>query len=128
MPRQSPAAKLKNPTCKRGAPFANTNALRHGFYARAYKTGELADLDAILSEGLRDEITMLRVATRRVIDFIAEFETPKEATATLGALGLAATRLATLLRTQKILDGEQSTSTVLSQALAEVVKELGISA
>ena len=72
---------------------------------------------------------MLRVATRRVIEFIDEFQNPKEATATLGALGLAATRLATLLRTQKILEGsEVNTAAALNEALASVVKELGIHA
>jgi hypothetical protein len=108
---------------------ARSPASQPGFYAQAFRAGELADLDAILTEGLQDEITMLRVATRRVIEFISDFETPKEATATLGALGLAATRLATLLRTQKILDGsETNTAIALSQALGEVVKELGIHA
>jgi hypothetical protein len=129
MPRQSPAAKLKNPTCKRSAPFGNPNALIHGFYARAYRAGELADLDAMLTEGLQDEITMLRIATRRVIEFIDEFQEPKEATATLGALGLAAVRLSTLLRTQKLLtSGEHNTAAALTQALVEVEKELGIHA
>jgi len=113
---------------RRGAQPGNKNALKHGFYARAYKSGELSDLDEMLNTGLQDEITMIRVATRRVIDYISDFASPSEAVMTLGALGLAATRLATLLRTQKILDGQQSTSTVLSQALAEVVRELGISA
>jgi hypothetical protein len=129
MPHKSPAAKQKNPTCKQGVPISNTNTLKHGFYARAFRAGELTDLDAILTEGLHDEITMLRVATRRVIEFIDDFQTPKEATATLGALGLAATRLATLLRTQKILEGsDQNTAAALHQALGEVVKELGIHA
>ena len=127
MPRQSPAAKIKNPTGKRDAPFGNTDALKHGFYARAFKAGEHADLDAMLAEGLQDEISMLRIATRRVIEFIDEFQSPKEAVATLGALGLAAIRLSTLLRTQKLLSGgEHDTAAALSQALAEVVKELGI--
>lgn len=100
---------------------------RQGFYARLYRSGELADLDAMLAEGLQEEITLLRVATRRVIETLAEFETPKEAVATLGALGLAATRLASLLRTQKLLDSEtQNTSAALSQALSDVVKELDL--
>jgi hypothetical protein len=108
---------------------AQADQLEFGFYAQAFHAGELADLDAMLNEGLQDEIAMLRVATRRVIEFISEFETPKEAVATLGALGLAATRLATLLRTQKLLaGGEHNTAAALSQALAEVVKELGIHA
>jgi hypothetical protein len=97
-----------------------STSIRNGFYAQAFRSGELA-------EGLQDEITMLRVATRRVIEFIDEFQSPKEAVATLGALGLAAVRLSTLLRTQKLLSGsEHNTAAALSQALAEVVKELGI--
>jgi hypothetical protein len=112
---------------KQGGQPGNQNARKHGFYARAFSSGELADLDAMLTEGLQDEIAMMRVATRRVIDYIGEFTTPKEAVATLGALGLAATRLSNLLRTQKILDSErQDTASALSQALGEVVKELGI--
>ena len=104
-----------------------TNSRQQGFYAQAFRSGELADLDAMLAEGLQDEIAMLRLATRRVIAFLDEFQTPKEAVATLGALGLAATRLSTLLRTQKLLaGGEHDTSAALSQALAEVVKELGL--
>ena len=125
----TPSSTDKRPasTRRRGGQPGNTNALKHGFYSRAFKSGELADLDAILAEGLQDEIAMLRLTTRRVIEFINEFETPKEAVATLGALGLAATRLAGLMRTQKILAGqEQNTSAALSQALGEVVKELGI--
>lgn len=114
---------------KRGAQPGNNNTLKHGFYARAFKAGELDDLDIILADGLNDEIDMLRVATRRVIECIGEFTTPKEAVATLGALGLAATRLANLLSTQKILEkSEQNTSIALSEALASVVKELGIHA
>ena len=98
-----------------------------GFYAHAFHSGELADLDAILAEGLQDEIAMLRIATRRVIAFLDEFQTPKEAVATLGAIGLAATRLSTLLRTQqRLVGGEHDTSAALSQALADVVKELGL--
>jgi hypothetical protein len=104
-----------------------STSVHNGFYAQAFRSGELADLDSMLAEGLQDEITMLRVATRRVIEFIDEFQSPKEAVATLGALGLAAVRLSTLLRTQKLLSGsEHDTAAALSRALAEVVKELGI--
>lgn len=113
---------------KRRAQPGNQNALQHGFYARAFRSGELDDLDAMLQVGLQDEIALIRVATRRVIDCVSD-HTPQEAVVTLGALGLAATRLATLLRTQKILDGqEQNTSAALSQALGDVIKELGIHA
>ena len=129
MARQTPSAKLKNPSAKRGAPYGDTNALKHGFYSRAFKAGELDDLDAMLTDGLRDEIAMLRVTTRRVIECLGEDATPQEAVISLGALGMAATRLATLLKTQKMLDGqEQNTTAALNEALAAVVKELGIHA
>ncbi len=122
---RNPQSPILNPMSK--SPRLKPSAPQPGFYARAFRSGELADLDAVLAQGLAEEISMLRAATRRVIEYIGEFETPKEAIATLGALGLAATRLSTLIRTQKLLeDSETSTSAALSQALSEVVKELGI--
>lgn len=128
MPRQSPEARLKNPTCKRGAQYGNTNAMIHGFYSRHFKQGEIADLDAIMAEGVQDEISMLRVLTRRAMEMANEMQTPEATAYILGALGLAAIRTASLLRTQKLLGASNNASAVISQALAEVVKELGLHA
>jgi hypothetical protein len=89
---------------------------------------EAGDLDAMLSHGLQDEISMLRVVTRRVMKLSKGVEDLDEAITVLGALGIAATRLAGLLKTQKILGGEQTdeVTAAINQALNDVIKELGI--
>ena len=109
---------------KRGAQPRNLNALRHGFYSEQFKNGEVTDLDALISEGLTDEINMLRVITRRVMELANDVEKLDTAVEVLGALGLAATRLAGLLKIQKILgtdDGEVTAA--ISEALTEILKE-----
>ena len=115
-------------TRTRGAQLGNTNALKHGFYARAFRDLEAADLDTLLRDGLTDEITMLRVMMRRTMDLADKSKSQLEtATATLGILGMTATRLAGLLRTQKLLGGDNSsTAAAIAQALSEVAQELGL--
>jgi len=111
----------------RGAQPNNTNAVKHGFYSRQFHHIETEDLDVALLNGLDDEIALLRVIIRRVFEYTnaqdQNLETWSTALATLGA---AATRLAHLLRTQKLLGGKDSEySSSLSQALTQVTKELG---
>lgn len=114
---------------KRGGQPGNTNALRHGFYSRKFQDLEAADLDKIRA-GLVDEIAMLRVSIRRVFDHstdLAEaieqlkqdlisstssdsdnsqaFSKLNVLSNALSTLGIATTRLAHMLRTQKFLDG-----------------------
>ena len=55
------------PKRRRGAPHGNKNALKHGFYSRQFKKADLVDLESADFIGLKDEITMLRVFMRRVI-------------------------------------------------------------
>ena len=114
-------------TRTRGAQLGNTNALKHGFYARAFRDLEAADLDMLLRDGLTDEITMLRVMMRRTMDLADKIKDVDTIGATLGVLGMTATRLAGLLRTQKILGGDNSsTAAAIAQALSEVATELGL--
>jgi len=52
----------------RGAPLNNLNALKHGFYARKFRQTDLVDLAESKFTGLNEEITMLRVFMRGVIE------------------------------------------------------------
>jgi len=112
----------------RGAQPGNTNALKHGFYSRRFNPLEVDDLDAALHEGVEDEIALLRVTIRRVFDLASEEGEDTETWfKALSTLGLASTRLAGLVRTQKIIQGDSSSvASALSQALGEVCDELGI--
>jgi len=73
----------------RGAQPRNLNALKHGFYSRQFQSGEITDLETCLASGLQDEISMLRVITRRVFSLANGASTLGESINPLGALGLS---------------------------------------
>lgn len=117
-----------------GAAKGNSNALKHGFYSRAFHSGELADLEAV-QEGLESEIAMLRIATRRMFEIFdraqqeaeAEGTSLKEMSAALNGLGLANIRIASLLRSKALLSGQGSSIlSLLREELSNMQAELGI--
>ena len=69
---------------------------------------------------------MLRVFTRRVFELADGIQDLNEARQSLGALGLAATRLAALLKSQMFLEGDQSDEVkqTISKCLTDIVDEL----
>jgi hypothetical protein len=86
---------------KRGAQPGNTNALKHGFYAKHQRSGEVLDLDGV--EGLQEEMTL-----EGWMDI-------------LETAGLGFSRLSGLIRVQKQLGaGGNDVAEALSEALKEV--------
>jgi len=116
------------PRRKPGAQPGNTNALKHGFYSDRFHPIELSDLDAALTDGLEDEIALLRVIIRRVFTFASDEDLDFDAwTRALSTLGNACSKLSGLLRTQQIITGGSTdVVTVISDALGEVAHDLGI--
>jgi len=53
---------------RRGAQPGNANALKHSFYARSSPSSELGGLKDLKAVNLTDEIDMLRLVIRRLID------------------------------------------------------------
>ena len=110
-----------------GAPKNNVNALKHGFYARQFKATELKDLETILEGGtqanLLDEIAMLRVTIRRTLELAKGIDDLETATKWLSVLGASATRIATLLRTQKLLGSDQPGLDAISMAIEQLTQE-----
>lgn len=111
---------------KRGAQPGNLNALKHGFYSAQFQDDEILDLDAHMDQGLDQEIAMLRVATRRLLQLSEGIEDINTTIHIVGSLGLSAIRLAGLLRARKLLGGDKSDETlaIINQAIGEVVKEM----
>jgi len=112
---------------KRGGQPGNRNALKHGFYSGKYKAIEDSELQTVLNQGLEDEISLLRVVMRRVFEYAGQSEKPAAEVwvSTLSALGVAATRLAGLLKAQKVIGGDgNEIAKTLAQALAEVNREI----
>src|SRR5512135_1713917 len=113
---------MPNPQSKipsrRGAPLGNLNALKHGFYARQFKKADLAGLENCDFEGLKDEIAMLRIYIRRLIQQGSESSDLYETAGILRILCLATTSLTRLIRTQHLLvSGTEDPFWELRQAL-----------
>jgi len=98
----------------RGGQSGNLNALKHGFYSKHFLKAELQDLDE--ARDLQEEISMLRVVTRRLLKMAFGCKDMGELINVLGALGLAffrlrsrqAMRVAGLMKMQKFLGGNQN--------------------
>jgi hypothetical protein len=114
------------PKRSRGAQPGNLNALKHGFYSRIFQDREALDLEALLDSDLKDEIAMLRVVIRRVLQYTEDVENLEDAVHLLSALGAASTRLASLLRVQKLLGGASEASDAISEALTQIVQDLNL--
>ncbi len=98
-----------------------------GFYSRQFERGELQDLEAMRSGGLGDEVAMMRVAIRRVFDLASQADLSLQDWArTLDKPGSAAGRLARLLQAQKDMGEQSGVSAALSEAMSEVIEELGL--
>lgn len=123
MPPSSPSSR------KRGGQPGNANAMRHGFYSRHMKAGEQSDLENLLRPGVQDETAALRVMIGRLLKIASEENNMdiETAIAVTNALGTAAIKLSSLLRTQKILEGgaDATFQQTLSQALSQVLAEIG---
>jgi len=83
-----------------GAQPGNTNALKHGFYARNLPLEDTAGLDDLPLDTLADEITLLRILIRRVAEKTAPGQSPEESVEHLRVVGLAMLSLTRLMRTQ----------------------------
>ncbi len=112
-------------TNPRGAPKGNLNALKHGFYSRLFRLSESNDLSDDEAVNLENEITLLRVMMRRTAELADGIDDITQATKVLVALGAAAGRLASLLRTQRVMNERHSQAVdEISIAIQRVNDEL----
>ena len=83
-------------------------------------------MDLEEADDLQEEIRMMRVATRRLLKMARACKDMGELVNVLGALGLASTRVAGLMRTQKFLGGNRDRlDEVLERVTEAVLKEKG---
>ena len=102
----------------------NLNALKHGFYSKHFQKSELTDVEKI--GDLQEEIQMMRVVTRRLLQVARECADVTELSSLLNTLGLASTRLAGLMKTQKSLEGTADNALEeISAAVDDLLQEWG---
>jgi len=87
----------------------------------------MGDFGSLDESGLRNEITMMRVAMRRLFKRGEVCENSNEMATLVNNAGMAVFRLARLLKTQESLpNGEMTLQEAFDQALKETWDELGI--
>jgi len=57
-----------SPPRRRGAPLGNSNNFKHGFYSRRLKKRDLTGVEATEVSGLVEEIALIRIFTRRLVE------------------------------------------------------------
>jgi len=108
-----------------GAQPGNTNALKHGFYSRQLKRLDHLDLESCRFAGLNDEITVLRVYLRRLIELGKDLHSFPEMLSLVRVMCLASTSLTRLLKTQNlVVSPSDERARLRDQAIAEVLSEL----
>ena len=119
-----------------GAPKGNTNALKHGLYAKRYSLEETAGLRNMPPEDYQHEIFMMRVVVKNIFEIHTELVAlvekllasgqPAEVeglTKITNSLSLAMTALNTTARTYALFNG---TDTALIDPLDEALDGLAI--
>ena len=107
---------------KRGGQPGNLNALKHGFYSKQFQKRELTDLED--AGDLDEEIGMMRVVTRRLLEMARGCTDMNELIGVLNTLGLASTRVAGLMKAQKFLGGDKDKfDELIKQVTNEVTRD-----
>ncbi len=89
---------------RRGAPPGNTNALKHGFYARKFKPRQLDDYTrAAAVTGLDQEIALLRLVILNLTGHCLPASGQPPDLDAISALESSLARLSRLLRDQRLL-------------------------
>jgi hypothetical protein len=117
---------------KPGAPAGNTNALKHGFYSRRFRTQEAEDLSNLdPCASIEPEIQMIRVLTSRMWERYCDLEGSQavgELVPMAYLLERLTTRLVHLMMENRLLKGEggNELTKAFQEALDLVYKELSL--
>jgi len=113
---------------RRGAPLGNKNALKTGFYSRYYNQLDKSDLASVSSGDLQEEIGLLRVFIRHVIEEAQKQGDLSNSLTVLRALSVATFSLSRLVRIQYLVTpkAEDEMNATIRQAISEIGAELGI--
>jgi hypothetical protein len=87
----------------RGAPKGNFNALKHGFYTRRLRKRELSGVESTDTSGLIEEIALIRVFTRRLLESIGPESDAYDLAEFLRALCLASSTITRVVKTQFLI-------------------------
>jgi hypothetical protein len=108
---------------RRGGQPGNTNAFKHGRYARSVSPSAGKDAPDLNFANLETEISMLRTTTRQIFELVGQAVDIDQMIKLLGALGLASIRTSRLLKSQKELGNGGQALNLIEAALRDVLPD-----
>ncbi len=87
----------------RGGQPGNINALKHGFYTRRFNQADLAGVESTDYNGLMDEIAIIRIYARRLIELDDQPDSITQVANILRILCLASLTITRLVKTSQYL-------------------------
>jgi hypothetical protein len=110
-----------------GGQPGNINALKHGFYTRRFNQSDLAGVESIDYNGLMDEIAIIRLYARRLIELDDQSSDISQVANILRILCLASLTITRLVKTSQFLQLHGNTeATDLHKALQELTAMLNL--
>ena len=103
------------------AKAGNTNALKHGLYAKRFQPDEVKSLRKMPFDDLRQEIALLRITLDRIAGLLEHAPDDDTKIKYISAATTASLAVATLVRAHSILAG---TYTPLDDALEKALLEI----
>ncbi len=114
------------PHRRRGGQPGNHNALTHGFYSRYFTQVDVKDLGQYAFSGLDDEVALIRIYIRHLIELGSRPDSPYDPLTILRAICLASSSLTRLLKTQKLVFGQKDElREMLDRVIAQAQEEQG---
>jgi hypothetical protein len=107
---------------KRGAPYGNLNAYKHGFYSRHFTRAEIEDLSEMKPLELDDEIELIRTLMRRVLESSMDTTSHADNIDTLRSICMGNITLTRLIRTHYLKPKENINS--LQKEIFDIIAEL----
>ena len=120
MPNSAPELKRR-----RGAQPGNSNALRHGFYAKSFTDAEMHRLDADIEGEFIDEIALARTNAARLAELLKDYKNMSldDVVSASNALNNYLDRIQSLSRAQRFMYRNQTTMEQIMDELALIPPE-----
>jgi hypothetical protein len=112
---------LSSPKKHRGAPKGNFNAVKHGFYTRRLHKRDLTGVESTDTSGLIEEIALIRVFTRRLLESIGPESDAYDLAEFLRALCLASSTITRVVKTQFLI---AQAGPGMDNEIAEAIKQI----
>jgi hypothetical protein len=109
---------------RRGAPVGNTNAVKHGLYSQQFRRSDIEALKQSQTLNLTDEINMIRVNIRHVVELSSAETSLPASLDCLRVLSVACICLTRLINTQRVVQPGNDAMEALNTALEGMINDM----